>query len=107
MKKDIFNGKVKSEYRKGLLGSFIFGSIIFLACATLFLCFAFLYDNVEDGVEILLLVMSGLSYFSSVFYPLTSILCIRKYPKYKKLTSLLIKDYLLIDDTDKANPNLF
>ena len=100
MSKDIFNGKVRTEYRKLTIFTFVFASLVFFACATIFLLTALLYDKVEYDARIALLIMSGISYVFSVFFPLTTVLCIRKYPKYRMLTKFFIKDYVLIDTND-------
>ena len=97
MKNDIFNGKVKSEYSKSIKFLLVFASAVFCAVATFFLLLALLSDNFDYGAQIVLFVMSGISYFAAVLYPLITVLCVRTYPKYKALTEFFIKKYALVD----------
>lgn len=103
MKKDIFNGKIKPEYSKSIKFFLVFASIIFCAVATFFLLLALLYGNIDYGGKIVMFVMSGVSYLAAVLYPLISVLCVRTYPKHKKLTNFFIKDYALNDTLNEDN----
>ena len=103
MKNDVFNGKIKSEYSKGIKFLLIFASIVFCAVATFFLLLALLYDNVDYGGKIVLFVMSGVSYLAAILYPLITVLCVRTYPKYRTLTKFFIKEYALVDTDDTNN----
>ena len=105
MKKDIFNGKVKKEYSKSIKFLLIFASAVFIAVATLFLLLALLSDNFDYSAQIVLFVMSGISYLAAVLYPLITVLCIRTYPKHKTLTEFFIKEYALVDTNDADNQN--
>lgn len=101
MNKDIFNGNIKSEYRGLTTFTLVFAGIIYLACATLFLLVALLYSNVDPQGRIALLIISAVTYLLAVLYPSITLFGIRKYPKYSKLTKLLIKDYVFIDNVEK------
>lgn len=88
-KKDIFNGNIKSvDLTKFTL---IFGSVIFAACGILFICIAALYEKVDPAGRLALYIIGGVSIFLAVFLPIASLLLIRVYPKYSKLTFLLLK----------------
>lgn len=79
----------------------VFAGIILFAIATFFLLLGLFYFNVDFAARIALFVICGLCYFLSVFAPLITVLLIRKYPKYKKLTKLFIESYIFIDTDDK------
>lgn len=95
MKKDIFNGKIKPEHATSVFVSMILACVVYLACAILFLCLGLFYDKVEYAARIVLFVVSGLSFLFSVLYPTATILCVRTYPKYRKLTHFFVKPYFL------------
>ena len=103
MKKDVFNGKIKSEYSKSIKFLLVFASIVFCAVATFFLLLALLSDNFDNGAKIVLFIMSGVSYIAAAIYPLITVLCVRTYPKHKALTEFFIKKYALIDTDDADN----
>lgn len=95
MKKDIFNGNVKKEYVGSVIVALVFGSIVFFVCFLVFLIGALTYDKIEYAARIFIYVMAGVSFLSSVIYPAVTIWAIRTYPKYPKLTKLMIKPYVL------------
>lgn len=105
MKKDILNGKIKQEHMGTLLFSITAATLIFLGGAVMFLCIALLYPNVEYAARIILYVCSALCFIFSVVFPLATVLCVRTYPKHKKLTHLLVKKYVLTDEEQLAANN--
>lgn len=102
MKKDVFKGKIKSEHIGTLYFSIVFAAVIYLACAILFLCLGLFYNKVEYVARIVLYVVSGVCFLLAVIYPITTVICVRTYPKYKKLTCLLVKPYFLNDEEQKT-----
>ncbi len=108
MKKDIFNGKVKVEYRKTVRNHLIIASIIVFVIATSLLLFAILYDEIQYGSRIVLFIICALGYLYTALYPLITVWCIRNYPKYKTLLKLLISDdSYFVDVVDKDSKNSF
>lgn len=95
MKKDIFNGKVKPEYTTSVLVSIILSSVVYLACAILFLCLGLFYNKVENAARIVLYVVSGVCFIFAVIYPTVTVTCVRTYPKHEKMTHVFVKPYFL------------
>ena len=97
MEKDIFNGKVKPEHKKFGKCSIISASVVMIILATALILFAVFYDQVQYDAQIALYIICALAYLFAVLAPLVTILCIRKYPKYKRLTKLFIDVSFLVD----------
>ena len=97
MEKDIFNGKVKEEHIKFVKGSIIAASAVMIILATALILFAVFYDRIQYDAQIALYIICALAYLFAVLAPLVTILCIRKYPKYKGLTKLFIDVSFLVD----------
>jgi len=105
MKKDIFNGKIKPEHATSVFVSMIISCVIYLACAILFLCLGLLYDNVEHAARIVLYVVSGLCFLLTVLFPVATVILVRTYPKYRKLTHVFVKPYFLKQEEQSADDN--
>ena len=100
MKKDIYNGKIRREYINYLNYSFILFSFLLLVATIVFFFTALFYDNMDNGTRIMLYVLSGLCLLGLIFYPIITICLVRKYPKYSRLTKLLVKSFLFVDSSD-------
>ncbi len=88
-KKDIFNGNIKAV---GLTKfTLIFVSVIFVIFGVFLICVASFYEKVDPTAIVLLYVFGGVAIFFAVALPIASLLLIRVYPKYSKLTFLLLK----------------
>ena len=105
MKKDLFNGKIKQEHIATTLVSIILGAVIFLACAIMFLCVGMFYDKVEESARPLMYVISAICFVFSIAFPITTFVCVRAYPKYKRLADLILKDYVFAEDSDDNETN--
>lgn len=105
MKKDPFNGKIKKEHVATTLFSIIFGAVIFLACAILFLCVGLFYDNVDENARPLMYAVSVICFVFSVAFPVAAVVSVRTYPKHKMLAHLLLKEYLFVKITDDNEAN--
>ena len=101
MKKDIYNGKVRKEFVRYTSGSIILFSVLLCVLAVFFLCIALFYPKTDYAARVALYVISAVSVVFAIVYPLVTILCIRSYPKHKKLTHLFIKQFVLTDYTDE------
>lgn len=103
--KDIFNGKVKSNYIKWAKNHIIAASIICIVIATGLLIFAILYHDIVYESRIVLFVICSLGYAYAAVYPPLTISCIRKFPKYKRLLNILLTDDILIDVSENDEQN--
>ena len=91
MKKDIFNGKILREFRGITAFGLILGTVVFLAVAVLLFFVAFLQN---DGARIALFCFSAVAFSFAILFPAVSIHLIRIYPKRRKITRLLIREYV-------------
>lgn len=96
-KSDIFNGNINPTMKGLTVYTLVFPSIVMLACGLLFLFAALFYEKCEYAARIFLFVFSGLCLAFAIFYPLITLLLIRCYPKYPRLTKLFIKEYVFDD----------
>lgn len=94
MKKDIFNGKIATEYNGLVKFTLIFAPIIFILCGVMFLLVALFYENVEYAARIFLYCIAPLSIIAGISYPLITLHLIKIYPKHRKITKLFIKEYV-------------
>lgn len=101
MKKDIYNGKVRKEYLRYTSGSLILFSVLLCVFAIFFLCIALFYPKTDYSARVALYVVSVVSVVLAIVCPLVTILCIRSYPKHRKLTHLFIKPFVLTDYNDE------
>ncbi len=101
MKKDIFNGNIKTEYIGYVKVSLIFFVIACLFPCCVFFFVALLYEKVEYAARILMFVMSGVLLVASFLYPLISLWAIKNYDKHPKLAKKLIKEFVFIDFDEK------
>ena len=97
MKKDIFNGKISHDCRGLVKFTLIFPPLIFILCGLLFLFTAIFYDNVEYAARIFLYCAAFLSLGAGVGYPVLTLFLIRIYPKGRKITKFLIREYVFKD----------
>ena len=91
MKKDIFNGKILREFRGITAFGLILGTVVFFACSLLFFFEAF---SQNDGARIAVFCISAVTFLLSIVFPAATIHLIRIYPKRRKITRLLIREYV-------------
>lgn len=104
MKKDIFNGKIKSRYVRVTFFSILAAALLFLCCAIFFLCLGLFYAKEDRVAQIAMFVVAGLGFVCAVIFPVCTVACVRSYPKHKTLTHYFIKPhYLNNDETDEQN----
>ena len=93
MKKDIFNGYILESKKKNVKGQLIVTPIIFLVLAGMFIFFAVVYgEQMQPSVKNFLCILSGVMILYGILYPILTLLCIRNYPKCKKIIFLFIID---------------
>ncbi|MBQ1269189.1 MAG: hypothetical protein IIY09_01770, partial [Clostridia bacterium] len=66
MKKDIFNGKISTEWIGMVKFTLIFTALIFVLCGLLFLIVAIFYDNVEYSARIFLYCIAPLNIVAGI-----------------------------------------
>ena len=93
MKKDIFNGKIATEYNGFVKFTLIFPPVILILCGVMFLLVALFYENVEYVARIFLFCVSSLAIIAGISYPLITLYLIKIYPKHRKITKHFIKEY--------------
>ena len=93
MKKDIFNGKIATEYNGFVKFTLIFPPVILILCGVMFLLVALFYENVEYVARIFLFYVSSLAIIAGISYPLITLYLIKIYPKHRKITKHFIKEY--------------
>jgi hypothetical protein len=91
MKKDIFNGKILREFRGITAFGLILGTVVFLAVAVLLFFVAF---SQNDGTRIAVFCFSAVAFLLAILFPTITIYLIRIYPKRRKITRLLIREYV-------------
>ena len=91
MKKDLFNGKILREFKGITAFGIIAGTVVFLAVAVLLFFVAFLQN---DGARIALFCFSAVTFLLSIVFIAATIHLIRIYPKRRKITRLLIREYV-------------
>lgn len=102
MKKDLFNGNIKSEHVRSIKISLFFGTLILIIGGTILVLIGILYKNIDSNLgRILTCVFGGICYLFSILLPLSSILLIRKYPKHKNIAHLFIKESYFTDFTEQ------
>ena len=94
MKKDVFNGKILTEFIGLVKFTLIFVPIIVILCALLFFGVAVFYESVERLARIILCVVALLSLFVGIGYPLITLRLIRIYPQKRKITRHFLKEYV-------------
>ena len=93
MKKDIFNGYILESKKKYVKGMLIVTPIIFLVIAGMLIFFAVVYgEQMQPSVKNFLCILSGVMILYGILYPILTLLCIRNYPKCKKIIFLFIMD---------------
>ena len=102
MKKDIFNGYIKESEKKYVKCQLIATPIILLVLASMLIFFAIVYgEKMKLEVKNCLLVISGIMILYGILYPILTLLCIRNYPKCKKIMSLFIFDDDIFNNIEK------
>ena len=94
MKKDIFNGKIATEYNGFVKFTLIFPPVILILCGVMFLWVALFYENVEYAARIFLYCIAPLSIIAGISYPLVTLRLIKIYPKHRKITKCFIKEFV-------------
>ena len=94
MKKDIFNGKIATEYNWLVKFTLICTPVVLIMCGVMFLLVALFYENVEYAARIFLYIVSPLSLTAGISYPLITLHLIKIYPKHRKITKHFIKEYV-------------
>ncbi len=107
MKKDIFNGKISTECRGMVKFALILVPLIFILCGLLFLFVSIFYDNVEYAARILLYCVAPLCIVVGVSFPIITLHLIRVYPKHRKITKHLIKEYVFREYYFQTEKNIY
>lgn len=94
MKKDIFNGKILSEWKSGVIISLILFAVIFIGGGLYFFLTAILDDGLEYVLRIFLYCSSALCIILGIGGPLLTLHLIRIYPEHRKFTKLFIQEYV-------------
>ena len=94
MKKEIFKGKILTEFIWLVKFTLIFTAIIFILCALLILGIAVFYEKVDHLARIVLYVFAFLSLVAGIGYPLVTLHLIRIYPQKRKITKHFLKEYV-------------
>lgn len=100
MKRDIFIDKIDTQHIGLVKATLILASGIGILGGISFLLVAIFYENVETAARILLYVVSGLSLVFGVLFPIVTLHLIKIYPKHRKITALLIKEYVFREYDD-------
>lgn len=98
MKKDWFRGNIKSEHIRSIKISLIIGALILIILGSFFIILGAFYS---DLTRIIMFVVGGICFLFSILFPLSSLILIRKYPKYKKIANMFIKKEYFIDFPEK------
>ncbi len=102
MKKDWFNGNIKSEYIDFVKFSLIFVLILSIAFCIFFILMGTLYSNISDiSGRIFMCVLGGVVCLISFIWFILSIWSIRNYPKHKRLAHFFIKKYCFISSDEQ------
>ena len=91
MKKDIFNGKVLREFRSLMWLLLVLVTVVFLLIGVSALVCGFL-ENGEGRIA--LFCISGVCFLIAVCLPIVMVHLIRIYPRCKKLTRFLVKEFV-------------
>ncbi len=88
-------------YNKGyVLFTIIFASIILFAMSICFLLFSLTYDNLEYLAKIFMYIISGLCFIGGLLFSVVCPILLCKYPKYKRLTRMFIKETEFLSDEE-------
>ncbi|MBQ7975033.1 MAG: hypothetical protein IJ300_05045 [Clostridia bacterium] len=98
MKKDIFSNNIEISEKSSVIGGFIVFGIIMIASAISCGYVAYVGTGLEDYECLIMALCSALSFILAVAYPMVAIKLIRIYPKYNKLTHLLVNEIYFKDN---------
>jgi len=102
MKKDIFNFKIKPEYRGYVTSSIFVAFVVFFGLGLLL--FYFVSKTVEFDMKVTIFVLACAFSLLGILFPIATIFSIRKYPKYKRLRKLLLNsDYYFVGENEKLH----
>ena len=107
MKKDIFNGKIATEYNGVVKFTLIFPPVILILCGVMFLLVALFYENVEYAARIYLYCASSLAIVAGISYPLVTLRLIKIYPKHRKITKGFIKEFVFREYDGSAERSIY
>ena len=93
-KNDWFNGKIAEPFVGTVKFTIIFVPIVLFICFLIFFFVALFYDKVEPAARILLYIMSVLTGISTIGFPIATLRLIRVYPKHRKITKMLLQEYI-------------
>ena len=103
MKKDIFNGKIRTEFRGWVIFTLVLSAFVGVACGLLFLLIA-IFDDYELVAKALFYGIAALSMLGGIGYSVATLCLIRIYPKYKRITLHFIKEFVFREtDTSSAD----
>ena len=102
LKKDIFNGYILESQKKHVKGQLIATPIVFFLLGCVLMFFAVAYgDQMQGAVKNFIYFLFGFLTLSAILYPTLALLCIRNYPKCKKIMFLFISDKTVFNDKEK------
>ena len=90
----LFWGKIRSEYLIWVIVGIIVFTIVSLFCGILLLNLAFSNESIEHSARVVIYAMGGFCCALGVLYPTFTILLVRVYPKYPRLTHLLVQKHV-------------
>lgn len=105
MKKDIFNGKIRIEFRGWVIFTLVLPALVGIACGLLFLLIA-IFDDYELVAKALFYGIAALSMLGGIGYSVATLCLIRIYPKYKRITLHFIKEFVF-RETDASFDNRY
>ena len=105
MKKDIFNGKIQTEFRGWVIFTLVFTAVVGVACGLLFLFIA-IFDDYELAAKVVFYCIAALSTLGGIGYSIVTLCLIRIYPKHKRITRGFIKE-IVFRETDASSDDRY
>ena len=87
--KDYFDGNIKAPQE--LFLGLCFLAIVLFSCSIVFILVALFYDRCEDSARVLLILLSVLTFVTSIGYPVITIHVVKNREEYPCLAKLLVK----------------
>ena len=105
MKKDIFNGKIRTEFRSWVIFTLVFTAVVGVACGLLFLFIA-IFDDYELVAKAVFYGIAALSMLGGIGYSVATLCLIRIYPQHKRITLRFIKEFVF-RETDTSSDDRY
>jgi len=95
--KEVFGGKISDKYVGYIKGSLILFAVVLIAIGLLFFGIAIFGEEVEYSTRKILGIIGPVFVITGIGYPLITVHLIKMYPKHRKITKLLIVEYVFKD----------